>query len=47
LGRASASEIQAKLAEREPAEPEEELTSDDITRLQKRIKASSGKSAKG
>jgi hypothetical protein len=47
LGRASGSEIQATLAEREHAEPEEELTSDVITRLQKRIKASSEKSAEG
>ena len=47
LGKASASEIQATLAEREHAEPEEELTSDVIIRLRKRIEASSGKNAEG
>lgn len=47
LGRASASEMQTTLAEREPAELEEELSSDVITRLQKRIEASSGKSTEG
>jgi uncharacterized protein (DUF1778 family) len=47
LGKASASEIQAALAEREPAEPERELTSGIINRFQKRIEASSGKSTQG
>ncbi|MGJ3249450.1 MAG: YlcI/YnfO family protein [Elainellaceae cyanobacterium] len=47
LGKASASEIQATLTEREYVEPEEELTSDVVARLRKRIEASSEKSDEG